>query len=230
MEVINLEAKLRDLTSSAKLVRRENQIPAVYYGAGKKNVHLTLDYQAFRKAFKEAGENTIIDLKLDDGKTLKVLVQDVQYNPVNSQYEHIDFINVNMNKEVEAKIPLKFIGEAPAVKNLGGIVTTQRDEVAIRCLPGDLIKEVEVAIDDLVDFNAAIFIKDLNFPESITVLDDPELMVVNVVPPRIEVEEEPTPAEGEEGEEGAEGGEKKEGEGEEKKEEAPAEAEAEKKE
>jgi len=205
MKTLNLEAKVRDLSSSAKLLRRENMIPVQYYGAGKKNMSLAVDYQSFRKVFRESGENTVIDLNIGEDKSLKVLVQDVQYNPITDEFIHIDFISVDMNKEVEAKVPLKFTGEAPAVKNLGGIVTTQRDEIEVRCLPGDLVKEIEVDISDLVDFNAAIFVKDISFPEALTVLTDPEMMIINVVPPKVEVEEEPTAAEGEEGEEGAEG-------------------------
>jgi large subunit ribosomal protein L25 len=200
MEAVKLDAKIRDLSKHTNLIRRENLIPAEYYGGGKENVHLTLDYQTFRKAYIKAGENTVIDLNVEGGKSLKVLVQDVQYNPVTDKFTHIDFINVDMDKDVTAMIPLKFINEAPAVKNLGGIVTTQRHEIEVRCLPSDLIKEVEVDISVLVDFSSYVYVKDLNFPESITVLDDPEQIVVTVVPPKVEKEEEaPKPVEGEEG-------------------------------
>lgn len=189
MQAINLDAQVREMAKSAKFTRRENLIPAEYYGEGVENLHLALDYQSFRKVFKEAGENTVINLKIGSGKEIKVLVQDVQYDPVSDKFIHIDFINVDMNKEVNAMIPLKFFGEAPAVKNLSGILTTPKDEIEVRCLPADLIKEIEVDVSVLVDFDSYIRVKDLTIPESVTVADDPEQMVATVVPPKIEAEE-----------------------------------------
>ncbi len=221
MDTYKIEAATRDSSVAAKVVRGEDKIPAVLYGHGVDNVSVEMDYQDFRRVYRDAGGNSIIDLTID-GKAYKVLVQNVDFEPVTDKIHHVDFINVKMDEEITTTIPVEFVGVAPAVKDEGGTLVHGRTEIEVRCLPGDLISNIEVDLSPLVDFHTSISVGDVVFPDTITVLDDPELMVASVSAPREEEPEEEVVAEGEEGAEGeaVEGAEGEGGsaEGEEKKE------------
>ncbi len=168
-------------------------IPGVCYGSGQKNISIALDYQAFRKVYLTAGENTIIDLEVEGASTpFPVLVHDIQYDSVYGNFNHVDFIFVRMDQEVTTHVSLTFIGVAPAVKELGGVLVTHKSEIAIKCLPKYLIHKVDVDISGLVDFHCAFHVKELvGIPKEVTVLDNPEDVLVTVVPPRAEEEVKP---------------------------------------
>lgn len=202
---------------SAKDARAKGQIPMVYYGKGLDNRHFSVDYQDFRRAYEKGGRSTIITLVNEKNEELPALVHDVQYEPVSDDFMHVDLKAVDMNKVIHTQIPLVFVGISPAVKDEGGVLMTNREMVEVECLPKDLIHEIEVDISPLVDFHTTITVGDIKAPDTITILDAPELNVATVTQPRALIEEEVAPAEGEEGEEGeekAEGEEGEEGEGE----------------
>lgn len=191
-------------TAVAKNLRREGKIPAVLYGAGKEAVHLSFDYQSFRKLFAIAGENTIIEVEVE-GRKHPALVYDVQFDPVSDRISHVDLYLVDMTKKVEASVPVKLVGEAPAVKELGGILILQKHEVTIRCLPKDLIHEIEADVSSLIDYHHSLHVSDLKVPPAIEILDDSGDAVANVKPVKVEVEEPvaAAPAEGAASVEGA---------------------------
>lgn len=196
MNTFVLEAETRNPSQKSRLLRTSGRIPAVYYGGGKPTLSLQLPYQQFRKVFNKAGENTIIELSIE-GKTHPVLVHDVQYDPITDKIAHIDFMHVNMEKEVTTSVKVNILGVAPAVKNLGGILDIQKHEIKIKCLPKDLIHQIDVDVSSIADFHTSIHVKDLNVPKEIKILDKPEDTVVTAVPPRAEEETKPAaPAEG----------------------------------
>lgn len=186
MDKAVLNVQVRDVAQKAKVLRREGLLVAEFYGHGMENMSLQMDYQEFRKLYRVAGENTVIDLKVDGGKTLKALVHRVDYDPVTDDFIHVDFINVRMDEEVTTHIPIILEGQAPAVKELGGTLMHSLDELEIRCLPGDLIHEITVDIESLVDFHSVVRVSDIKVPEKIAVVTDAEVVVVTVTPPRAE--------------------------------------------
>lgn len=183
MDTLNLTATIRDLSVKPNVVRAGNRITAVYYGEDVKNLDLTLDYQEFRKVFLKGGQNTVIDIELD-GKKHKALVHDIQYNPITDRYSHIDFIAVDLNKEVTTHIPLKFVGESEAVRMYAGILVTQLDQVTVTCLAKNLIHEIEVDLAQLKDFTSVIHLSDLVVPEGITIEGDLSAPVAIVEEPK----------------------------------------------
>lgn len=188
METVQLEAKTRDLKVSARSLRANKIIPAVYYGKKEEPVSLQLDYQVFRKAFLKSGSSQVIDLSIDGSKKKHVLVQDVQYHPVTGSIYHVDFLHVNLKEEVTTEVPIVTVGVSPAVKDLGGILSTVKHEITVRCLPMNIPHSVEVDISGLVDFSTSVYIKDLKIPKEVVVLDDPEEVVVIISAPRTEEE------------------------------------------
>ncbi|HCW32814.1 MAG: ribosomal 5S rRNA E-loop binding protein Ctc/L25/TL5, large subunit ribosomal protein L25 [Candidatus Peregrinibacteria bacterium GW2011_GWE2_39_6] len=189
MDSVTLNALKRDTSLSAKQLRYEGFIPVEFYGENLPNQSLQIEYQTFRKVYIQAGKNTLVDLVVGEAKPLKVLIHDVQFEPVSGTIAHVDFINIRMDKEVHTNVPLEFIGESPAIKNLGGILMTNIDELEIKCLPKDLIHSIKVDISILENLHTSIHVKDLQVPAEITVLSEPEQVVVSVIPPRAEEEE-----------------------------------------
>jgi len=162
-------------------------IPAILYGKNVENISLKVKKNEFDKVWEEAGESNLIDLKVDDNK-IKVLIKEVQYHPVKYLPAHIDFYQVNMKEKISTEIPLEFIGESKAVKELGGLLMKYTDVVEVKCLPGDLLDHIDVDISLLKSFDESIHMKDLNLPESMELLRDPEEIVVNVIAPKSQEE------------------------------------------
>ena len=192
MEKILLEVQVRDLKLSPSYLRSQRRIPAICYGHKEKSMALEVDYQSFRKAFDRAGGNQVIELSVD-GKKKPVLVHDVQYDPLTDKVAHIDFINISMDEEVKANIPVVVTGLAPAVKNLGGILTTLKHEIEVRCLPGDLPQNITVDVSALENLHSSIHIRDIDLPKGVKVTAGPDEVIVTVAPPKAE-EEVATPA------------------------------------
>lgn len=197
MEAVTLEVQSRDGSRRAKDLLRENLIPAEYYGRGIKNRSLQMDYQTFRRLFRKVGSNTVIELNVDGKEKINVLVHDLARNPITDTIAHVDFINVRMDQEIHTRVPLRFVGVSLAVKDLGGIVVHHLNALEVKCLPKDLVHDIEVSIDSLVDFRSLIKVKDVVVPAGIKVMNNPDGVVVAAVPPRIEEEEvAPVAAEG----------------------------------
>ncbi len=204
METLPLDVKSRDTNMKAKVLLREDIIPIQFYGKGIKSRSFQVDYQTFRKLYRIAGSNTIVELNVDGKEKVNTLVHEVQTDPVTDLITHIDMINVRMDQEIMAKIPLKFVGVSKAVKDEGGILTPHINEIEVKCLPANLIHEIEVSVEPLVDFNTYIRVKDLTVPGTLTVLNEPGDVVINAVLPR--AEEEVVPVAAAVAEEGAEPG------------------------
>lgn len=193
METIALKAQKRDLTMSARNLRKTKMVPAEFYGHGMKNLSIQLPYGDIRRAYKQAGGNTIIDLDVE-GSSMKALIQNVDYHPVTDEITHVEFINVRMDEAIHTKVKVKLEGLAPAVKDLQGTLVQSIHEIEIKCLPGDLIHEVTLSVDSIIDFTVSLHVSDIKVPEKITVLTDPSLTVATVVAPRDEEEEKPAEA------------------------------------
>lgn len=168
------------------MVREEGQIPAVLYGPEIQPVSIAVDRTAFQKLYAEAGESTLVDLVVDGGKPAKVLIQDVQYDPMKGMAIHVDFRQINMNKEMTATIELNFVGEAPAVKELGGTLMKPLTTLSVKCLPKDLVSSVDVDLTVLKTFDNIIRVADLVLPAGITSLEEADTTVAKVSPPLTE--------------------------------------------
>jgi large subunit ribosomal protein L25 len=198
-------------------LRSEGKLPGVLYGPGTTPVSLVCDYQAFLKLYREAGESSLIDLIVDNGKPTKVLIQDLQHDPVKGVITHVDFRQIDMNKEMSATCELHFVGEAAAVKELGGTLIKAHDTLDIRCLPKDLVHKIEVDLSVLKTFADIIHVKDLILPPGITAAEAPEQVIAKVAAPLTEEQLKAMEEEGKKGVESVEvvEKEKKEEEGEE---------------
>ena len=186
-----IEAKLRDLSVSAKAMRAQGLIPAVIYSKEVETIPLSLSFEDFEKLHKEAGETTIVDLKIEgEAEPRSVLVKNLQYDPVTDIHIHVDLFQIKAGEKLKVTIPLRFEGESLAVQDLGGILITNKDEIEVECLPKDLPKDIEVDISILKNIDDSITIKDIKVPAGVEVLDELDDSVIVVAPPAVEEEEE----------------------------------------
>ncbi len=185
MERLQLKATVRDLekTVPSKL-RKDGIIPAVLYGHNIKNQSLSLKLADFEKVLRKAGESTIVDLITDDGKTHPVLIHDIQNHYLTSVPIHVDFYAVNMTEKLKAKVVLEFTGEPKAVKELGGVLMKNVNEVEVECLPADLPHSIIVDVGSLDTFQASILVKDLQVSSKVKIITPAEEVVAKVQPPR----------------------------------------------
>ncbi len=169
-------------------LREKGFIPAVLYGREVEPMALSINYLDFSRAYKAAGESTLIEIIPEGKKPVNVLVHDVAVHPLTGRFLHIDFYQVNMKEEIETDVPLEFIGESAAVKALSGVLVRSLEEVKVKCLPNDLPRALEVDLSKLTTFDDAIKIADIKLPEGVQMLDDLETIVATVAAPRSEAE------------------------------------------
>ena len=183
-----LLAKIRDNFGRKNKKLRENGIiPAVLYGPKIKTVHLAIDLKKFKKVFQEAGGSSMIKIEIEEEGKKKghlALIYNVQNDPISGEPNHVDFYQPILAEEVEVAIPLVFEGESPAVKNLGGTLVKEIQEIEIKSLPQHIPHDIKVDISKLETFSDEILVKDLNIPEGIKVERKEEDVVAVVVPPK----------------------------------------------
>lgn len=165
--MLQLRAKTRDVfRKKLKTLRQKGELPAVLYGPKEKSIPLSLVLKDFKKIWQEAGESSVIEL-ITDGKKKNILIHEVALDPVSDEPIHADFYAVQMDKIIQATIPIVFSGESEAVKNLGGVLVKVMRELEIEALPMDLPHEFNVDISKLKRIHDKILIKDIDFPEKV---------------------------------------------------------------
>jgi large subunit ribosomal protein L25 len=158
---------------------------AVLYGPGIKSNSVMVELSKFEKIYKEIGGSSLIMLESSDNdkeKKYKVLIHDVQRDPLSGKITHVDFYQPNLKEEVEVEIPLIFEGEPPAVKELGGTLVKNISELMVKSLPEKLPHNIKVNVESLKTFDDTIMIKDLKLPEGVEILKDPEEIIALVTP------------------------------------------------
>lgn len=184
-----LQVKPREIMGRKNyLLRNEGQVPAVIYGAGTEPTNVTVDHNTLAKLFKTAGESTLVEMQIEGGKTVNVLIQDIQKDPLREEIIHADFRAVDMNKPIEAEVKLKFVGESPAVKALGGTLVRPLDTLLVKALPNALVSTLEVDLTRLATFDDVVRVSDLAVPEGVEILEEDNRTLAVVMPPRSEEE------------------------------------------
>ncbi|HLC95655.1 MAG TPA: 50S ribosomal protein L25 [Patescibacteria group bacterium] len=170
------------------LSRKQGLLPAVMYGHGTKPQMFWLQYLDFSTLYDKAGESSIVEIKEEKGKATSVIIHDVQRDPLSSRFTHVDLFQVRMDEKLETHIPLEFIGEAPAVREEGGILVKPIEAILVSCLPKDLPHSLTIDLSSLATLESHIQVKDIVVPHGVTILTDAETVLVLVETPRTEAE------------------------------------------
>jgi large subunit ribosomal protein L25 len=198
MKTIELAVEKRSTTgkNEARRSREGGRIPAVVYGAGKPTVPISVDRKALADLFREgAGENAIFLLKLGADQSRHAMIREFQRHPVSRKPIHIDFVRVLMDVKVTVKVPIEVVGVAIGVKADAGILDLVTREIEIECLPANIPAHIALDVTAL-KIGDAIRVSDLAAMEGVTVVDNPEKVVVHVTHPTREEEPAAATAEG----------------------------------
>jgi len=191
MRKLELEVLKRDITGKkVRFLRRGGLIPCNVYGHGIDSVPVQVDARKLGHVLARAGGTDLISLKIGDSATAKkVIIREVQRNPMTREPIHVDFYQVKMTEKLKAEVPLVFVGEAPALKLKNMALLHAITSLQIEALPDDLPHNIEVDISVLAEAEQAIHVKDIKISKKITVHSDPEQMVIKVAEARKQVEE-----------------------------------------
>ena len=199
MKTIELAVEKRSTTgkNEARRSREGGRIPAVVYGAGKPNVPISVDRKALSDVFREgAGENAIFLLKLaGSDQSRHAMIREMQRDPVSRKPLHIDFVRVLMDVKITVNVPIDIVGVAKGVKTDQGILDVVTREIEIECLPGNIPAHLPVDVTELA-IGDAIRVSELKVPDGVTIVDNPEKVVVHVTHPTREEEPVAAAAEG----------------------------------
>jgi large subunit ribosomal protein L25 len=200
MDTLPLSSEIRTQTGkgSARKLRSAGKLPAILYGPETDAVMLTLDCAELMKALQgKSPENIFLDLTIDSdekGKPKKVMIKEIQRDPVKRNYLHVDLFEISLKKELEVDIPIHLVN-TPIGVTQGGILQHVRREVKVSCMPDDLVEKIEIDVSGL-DIGQSLHMEDITFPSGLKSLEDGDVTVLTVVAPTIAAEVE----EGEEGE------------------------------
>jgi len=197
MREIMLKAKARDKFGKehVKKLRRKGVIPAVVYGAEISPLPLEVEAKSFHALLRSGlGENVIITLNIDDPKNgdKKVLIREIQRDPVWGNILHIDFQQISLTKKLTINVPVHLVGAPLGVQQDGGILQHVLRELEVECLPTDIPEKIEVDVSNL-KIGDSIHVGDIKL-EGAELLSDPQGSIVSVVPPTIFKEPEVAPA------------------------------------
>lgn len=177
--------------NASRRIRQEGMIPAILYGADTVSIPLTLnkkDVFAILKA--ETGENTIFKISFNS-ETRNTMIKELQKDPVTDEILHADLIQIVMDNIISVSVPIVLVGEAVGVKAEGGFVDFVTREVEIECLPKNIPEQLEIDISSL-HLHQSLKVEDLSSPGEITLVTDPNTVVVLIHAPtkeEFEVEE-----------------------------------------
>jgi large subunit ribosomal protein L25 len=158
-------------------LRRAGQLPAVVYGPGQEPVAVQLNAREAGKVLGRVHGAELIDFELE-GATSKVLVHDLQRHTIRGDFMHVDFYAVDMNRTIRVRIPVRLTGTSPAVTTHSAVLVRGTTEIEVECLPANLVTFIEADLGALKEIGEAIHVSNLSVPENITVLTDPDELVV----------------------------------------------------
>src|SRR2546423_5727076 len=191
----NPEAEARGTfgKNEARRTRREGKVPAVLYGGdgGKATPIAGAPKALLRILHSEAGQNTLISMKLAGAADARVLVKDFQLDPITHQVLHADFYRVAMDKLLQGTIPIVVTGEPKGVKQQGGILEHIRREIEIECLPADIPEHITVDVSELM-LHQGVRVRDIATNPKWKPVSDADLMLVHVIMPKAEEVATPT--------------------------------------
>lgn len=196
MEIVKLDATPRPESGKgpAKRLRREGQIPAVAYGKGLAATSIAISPKLLLKTLEsEHGVNSVMQLDVDGGSQITVMLRDYSYHPVTRELLHADFIQIKLDEPVEVEVPFETTGR-PAGVVLGGVLSQVYRKLPVRCLPEQIPTKIRADVTSL-GVSSLMKIGDLKLPEGVSVQLPAEQTIVSVSAP----EKEETPEEGAEG-------------------------------
>ena len=188
-----LPVRIRDNKGKevAKRLRRENQIPVIFYGPKTTPLKLVANYHDLESIIKKtSGESLIFELQIETDKgsdTRTVMLKELQIDPVEDTYLHADFYEISMDRELTVDISVRLIN-TPSGVTKGGILQHVRREITVSCLPDRLVDHIDIDVSRL-EIGDSIHIEDIDLPEGIKTAQEGHLTVAVLAAPTVITEE-----------------------------------------
>lgn len=195
---LNLSRR-KQLGKQARNLTDQGKVLGNIYAKGEDSIAVFGDLLEVDRIVKEAGKNHPINITLDDGKEVMVLVHDVERDNITRRMHHVTFQTIHKGEKVVTEVPIRQIGEAPAVRT-GMIIVTLLDRVEIEATPSKIPEELEVSVEGLKEDGDQVSLRDITIPDEVELMADPEQPVAKVEIPRAQIDEEEDEEEVDEGE------------------------------
>src|ERR1700688_3579122 len=187
--MIEVQPRQETGTNSNRRLRSSGQIPAVVYGgAGKDSVPIHVNRKRLVELLRSGGgDNAVFLLKLaSTGQERHAMIREMQLDPITREIVHLDFLRVVMTEKVRVQVAIELTGFAYGVKTEGGVLDFSHREVHVECLPGDIPKMVELDVSE-PHLGQPLSVGDLPPPSEVTLLDEPDRVLVSVMHSKTEV-------------------------------------------
>lgn len=171
---------------AARSLRRNGRIPAVIYGHGREPESLSVDSTALTRLLAGiSAATTMLNVEVEGRPAVRALIREIQRSPVKpSDILHLDLFAVNADEEIEVDVPVRLIGVPEGVRVGGGTLDHTMHTLTISVLPGDLPSSIDLDVSALT-IGHGIHVRDITVPKA-TIMNDEDLMVASVIPPRTE--------------------------------------------
>jgi len=198
MDSLTLSTTKRDISGKkVRFLRRQGITPTHLFGHNLKSLPLQCDTAELQRIIARAQATRLINLEIEGEKQPRsVVIREIQRAEPSGQLLHVDFYQVHKTERITVDVPIVLVGEAPALKEKGRLLTLGVTSLSIECLPSKLPPRIEVDLSSFEEPEQTIRVRDLTLPPDITVITDPDQLVVKVSEAAVErVEEVVTEAE-----------------------------------
>ncbi|MFH2034776.1 MAG: 50S ribosomal protein L25/general stress protein Ctc [Candidatus Zixiibacteriota bacterium] len=206
MEQIKLTAERREDSGKgvARKLRASGFLPGVLYGPEVDPIPITVNNKELDIYMRKyGGSNKLIELNVNsESEGRKVIIRDLQKDPIDGSLQHVDFYQVSMTKELNMNVPIILMGTPEGVKN-GGILQHIIRQLEISCLPADIPNNIEIDVTKM-DIGDSLHVSSIVIP-NVEILTNPSRTFATVVPPTVIKTKAETDAEAAEAAEAAEG-------------------------
>ena len=186
-------------SSETRRLRRQGIVPGVLYGAGEP-IAICVEERELRRALTgAAGLHSILDVEIDGtGKSHASILKEYQVDKVRGGVTHVDLHEVRLDRAITASVSVHLMGgdEAPGVRE-GGVLSQPLREIQVEALPLEVPEHIDLDVTHMMTGDT-LRISDIEVPEGVTLLDDPETVVATVTAPTRVIEPEEEVVEGEE--------------------------------
>lgn len=187
--MFTIKATQRGAGVKSDVLKKNGEIPAVYYGKGSSEaVSISVPVVEFKKIWIKAGESSAVQIATAKGN-IDVLIHDVQRHPITGEPIHVDFLVIDMNKKITVSVPLEFIGVSPAVKSGVGVLVKVLHEIEVEALPKDLPQSINVDISKLATTDDVVLVSDVALPKGVTAVAEAEEVVASIATQKEETED-----------------------------------------
>src|SRR5690242_4171162 len=187
-EQVELIIAPRTMTGkAAKRLRKAGIIPANIFGHNQPSQTVQVESAAFERLRRARATKNILLLRMDNAAPQTALIRHIEQDAISGKVLHIDFARVSLDERIAVRIPLHFVGEAPAVKNEGGVLIHIMDALEVECLASEIVDSIDVDVSGLAEIDDILHARDVKLPSGYTLVTDPNEPIAKVGATRAEV-------------------------------------------